>query len=707
MRLKAWHHVVEHAHGRVESCGESLDVSKSLLHGVELVEHVGVHVRRWIGDHLGQSREQWHQRPGERVQLLDQATDLAAHDLAHRAMKHFPTRYARSGLDASPRELALAVERDERVMHRIEPIASIRAVEQLGKVAAQLILELVGVHPRCGLRRRNRTNLIDDFGKVERFGWHGAGVYPWLFAWLCTTNVLAYDACVPISELDAVLDRLAERADAPDRATDPEGFLTWLAGSDADLGGPVPLSRMLAELRAGRPDLLDAYPQIPGMHTIEYREWARVFGAEQVPLPPAFVPAELPDTVEAYVQAGVNLAGFLTAELGVGEVARRLVGSLRAAHVPFATTTFARTANRTAVAFATDTAARFDTNIVCVNADSWGAFAQHVGPDFFAHRHTVAVWFWETSIFPSMFHAAFAGVDEVWVASEYVAGVLREVSPPDTPIVVFPLPIVVPDVAPGDVRARLGLPDERPFFLTSFDYNSVAERKNPCGAIAAFCAAFPDGDGPLMIVKSINGDRNPDAARRVAETIGLRTDIVIHDGYLDAAENMALLASALGLVSLHRAEGFGFNIADALALGVPVVATAYSGSLTFTSPDDCWHVPATERPVGPGQFPYLPEALWAEPDLACAAEQLRAIADDPVAARARAATARARVLDTFTPARCGEFVRNRLAATRAQREERAIAALAAVAATPAPPEAQWHRAARWAKALARRQSSTS
>ena len=468
--------------------------------------------------------------------------------------------------------------------------------------------------------------------------------------------------------IDPVLDRLAARPDAPDRVREPEAFLQWAQGSDDALDGPLPLSRYLAELRSGRPDLLDAFPQIPGCHVANYREWARMHGQHEVPLADRFVPPVLPAPPPRYLQAGVNLAGFLTAELGVGEVARRIAIALRSASVPLATTTFARTSNRTALEFAADDDARFDTNIVCVNADSWGGFAQHVGPTFFEGRRTIAVWFWETSIFPSMFHSAFDGVAEIWAASAYVADILREAAPANLPVVEFPLPIIRPSVSSADMRDVLGLPRDRPFFVTSFDYNSVTERKNPGGAVCAFRAAFPDADGPVLVIKSINGERHRDDVARLHALAEGRDDIVLHDGYLDAADNTALLAQADCVVSLHRAEGFGLNIADAMALGTPVIATAYGGNLTFGLDDDTWLVPASEIRVGTGHFPYDADALWGDPDLDVAVTHLRDVAADPTASRLRADRTRERVLRAHTPETTGVFIRNRIAGSRADRE---------------------------------------
>ena len=104
-----------------------------------------------------------------------------------------------------------------------------------------------------------------------------------------------------------------------------------------------------------------------------------------------------------------------------------------------------------------------------------------------------------------------------------------------------------------------------------------------------------------------------------------------------------------------------------MALGTPVIATAWSGNLTFMREEDCHLVPATTTSVGAGHFPYDPDSLWADPDLDAAAHALRTVVEEPAAARARAAHAQARVLHDFSLAQTGDFIRNRLAATRVGR----------------------------------------
>jgi len=113
------------------------------------------------------------------------------------------------------------------------------------------------------------------------------------------------------------------------------------------------------------------------------------------------------------------------------------------------------------------------------------------------------VWFWEVEDFPPEMTEAFAVLDELWVASDFVLEAIAPVSP--GPVRKFPLPVVVPSVPDDVTRSELGLPEDRFVFLFVYDFFSTAERKNPLGLIDAFTRAFGPDDGPVLVLKSING----------------------------------------------------------------------------------------------------------------------------------------------------------------------------------------------------------
>lgn len=483
---------------------------------------------------------------------------------------------------------------------------------------------------------------------------------------------------------DDVMATIAQEPGVPSPFLETAAFVA--AVTTPEIGGYAPISRYFMTARRRRHDLLVAFPEVPGRDAGAFLEWARTRGCEEHRVPVAsFAPPPAPRAATpTYRQAGINLVGLVNAELGVGEVARRVAQALAAAHLPHTITAFAGTQSRQGSTFRSEPA-RYDTNLVCINAESFPAFTQEVGPSFAAGRHTIGLWFWETSHFPSMFDTCFGSVDELWAASDYVVEVLRAAAPPELPVRRMPLPILEPDCAPDFDPVSVGVPASRPYFLCSFDYLSVPERKNPLGAIEAFRRAFAPDEGPVLVVKSINGHARRDAMATIAQAADHRADIVLVDRSLDAPQNNALLARSACYVSLHRSEGYGLNLADALALGVPLVATGATGNLAFCSPDDCRLVRSTPTLVGPGNFPYEADAWWHEPDLDHAAALLRAVADDPAGARAMAARARTRVLTEHTLERTGVFIRDRAAGARAARETAEATAAAALAAAPPPP----------------------
>jgi glycosyltransferase involved in cell wall biosynthesis len=210
---------------------------------------------------------------------------------------------------------------------------------------------------------------------------------------------------------------------------------------------------------------------------------------------------------------------------------------------------------------------------------------------------------------------------------------------------------------------RLGVPGGY-LFLFMFDYLSTIQRKNPIGLIEAFKRAFAPGEGPQLLLKTINGPLRPLAEEAVLWAAHDRADIHVIDCSLSATERDALMATCDCYVSLHRSEGFGLTMAEAMALGKPVIGTAYSGNLEFMTDDTSMLVPFAPVRVPRGCGPYPPDATWADPDLDEAARAMRTLASDPAAAAALGTRARDHIARHHSVESRVDFVRHRLATLR-------------------------------------------
>lgn len=454
-------------------------------------------------------------------------------------------------------------------------------------------------------------------------------------------------------------------------------FLAWL-------NEPAPdeprLSRFLHATWELRPDVQRAYPDPGGSDREEFLGWCAVHGRTQIGIPEALLathplearppagdqldsgpPAE--DDVEE-LAFGVNVAGYLRSELGIGEVARQLIGALDAADIPAMPVGLHAPGSRQGHDYSAQDHRRppFDVNVVCVNADGLPAFAREAGPAFFAGRHTIGVWWWETSVFPERYMDAFDHVDEVWVGSRFIADALAQVAP--VPVVRVPVAVDFVDVAPLE-RGELDLPDGF-MFLFSYDYNSVLARKNPLGLIESYKTAFGLDDGAILVLKSINGHIHRGAHREVREAAAGRDDIILMDGYLDADVKDRLMASCDCYVSLHRSEGFGLTMAEAMFHRRPVIATGYSGNLDFMTPDNAYLVDFELGPTGEGADPYPPDGTWAHPDLRHAARLMRAVRDEPQEAARRAERGAQTIRRDHSPSAVGAVLEQRLQRVRAR-----------------------------------------
>jgi glycosyltransferase involved in cell wall biosynthesis len=221
----------------------------------------------------------------------------------------------------------------------------------------------------------------------------------------------------------------------------------------------------------------------------------------------------------------------------------------------------------------------------------------------------------------------------------------------------------VPSFPPPASKADFGLEDAAAVFLFAFDANSSIERKNPEAAVEAFSRAFGTDRDVLLLMKVSNASRLPHRARlRDLTALVARRGANVRFLFEDytSEEMLRLISAADAYLSLHRAEGFGYTCAEAMAYGKPVVATNYSGNLDYMSPDNSYLVDCRETTVKVADGPFQRGSVWAEPDVEHAAQLLRQVALDPRQASERGQRARETVLATLSAGAVGTLVADAL-----------------------------------------------
>jgi glycosyltransferase involved in cell wall biosynthesis len=476
---------------------------------------------------------------------------------------------------------------------------------------------------------------------------------------------------------------LAEAELGGEQPPDPFGshstyeLFEWLSTPDPRRSEAPLMPRYLWEIYADRSDVQRAYPRIGSVDEALYRAWLRYFGSKEEEIPEPLMPLVLGDVrwgapvVDAApperLRPGLLVAGYLRAELGLGEAARLAIDVIGTTDIASGTYVYGVTRSRqehpapVTVMGASD----LDTNLVWINPDQLAEFACTMGPAYFDGRYTVGNWAWETDRLPGELAARSDLVDEIWVPSEFTRAAVTA-SVPDKPVFAFPHPIITPAIDHAHTRDDLGMPPGF-VFLFAFDFLSTIARKNPLGLIEAFRRAFRPCEGTHLVLKSINASLRVLDAERLRLAAEDRPDIVLIDRCVGSGELSAMIAMSDCYVSLHRAEGFGLTIAEAIALGKPVIATGYSGNLEFMDDETGYLVPYEMTTVGPGAAPYYADGRWAEPDLDAAAGTMRRVVECRDEALRKAEAARRRVLREHGRERAARFVTERFNAIQEKR----------------------------------------
>jgi len=345
----------------------------------------------------------------------------------------------------------------------------------------------------------------------------------------------------------------------------------------------------------------------------------------------------------------------------MAEAARSLVTAAQAAGVGVALVSAspsdARGADlRFADAIGTDTP--HPINVICVNANETAQLMDAFGAGVTGGRYNIGFWFWELSRLPAAWQGAVDRVDEIWVASRFVAETMATAT--SKPVRTVRLAV---DATPSRTyrRSEFGLSDDLFTFLFTFSFNSYEARKNPLGVISAFRKAFAGtGQGVALVLKPTNADKAGDRMNRLQAAIDGDQRIRLIDRMMSRDEAFGLESVVDSYVSLHRSEGFGLGLAESMFLGKPVIGTAYSGNLEFMDETNSLLVDYRLTAVGEREYPFPEGQVWADPDEDQAADLMRRLVSDPRFARELGARARAHMLQHFSAEAVGAGVADRL-----------------------------------------------
>nr|WP_154984693.1 glycosyltransferase [Paenibacillus xylanexedens] len=360
---------------------------------------------------------------------------------------------------------------------------------------------------------------------------------------------------------------------------------------------------------------------------------------------------------------GVNLVGYSRAEMGIGESCRiaarsiNAIGQIDFGIINFMGTNSARM-NDTTWVHKEIVEPKYNINLFHVNAEQMIEIYSQYGNTIFKNRYNIGYWHWELPDFPDDWKESFNLVDEIWVPSTFVADSIAQKSP--VPVVKIPHSIEV-NIRDMRERAYFNLPQNAFLFLTMYDLKSFQERKNPMASIRAFQTAFLPEDESVGLVVKVNGiGYAKEDLKELYNVIGGYRNIYVIEGTLTRNDTNALIFITDSYISLHRSEGFGLGLAEAMYLGKPAVGTGWSSNLDFMNHDNSCIVRHTLVNLKKDFGPYKAYQYWAEPDIEHASYYLRKLYEDRNYYEQISANGEAYIKRYYSPLTIGSLIQKRL-----------------------------------------------
>lgn len=363
-----------------------------------------------------------------------------------------------------------------------------------------------------------------------------------------------------------------------------------------------------------------------------------------------------------YYKDGINLTGNIRGDFGLGQSCRLVAGALQSSGVAFGICEYHTAEDDHMDDHSCDKLLlpqpEYNINLFHINANEFTLAYFRLGKQVWDYRYNIAFWLWELEEFPKEWAGCIDLLHEIWTPSEFVSNALRKRT--QKPVITIPYHVKAPTDQAYD-RAYFHLPEDQFLFLMMYDSHSIMERKNPVGVLKAFQEAFSREEKKAGLVIKMNS-ADKEEMEQIRQVLNGYDNVYFLTEVLTKVEANSLTACTDVFVSMHRAEGFGLVLAEAMLLGVPCIATGWSANTEFMNAETACMLDYKLIPIAKDLGPFRKGNYWADPDAHQAAAYMRRLYEDPDFYRKIAVNAKAHAQKVFAMERAAGKIRERIRA---------------------------------------------
>lgn len=364
---------------------------------------------------------------------------------------------------------------------------------------------------------------------------------------------------------------------------------------------------------------------------------------------------------DSHLCPGVNQIAYFSKGFGIGESSCLMLETVKRAGIPVSLISVNdhRQYDDQSFPYQIDNTFKYPINFF-TDIPHIPPFIQRHGWDLFKNRYNIGLVFWETSRASRQYLDAWSYLDEIWTTSRFMQDILMPIV--SVPVYHIPQPLELNYSKRITNKIAAGITHGRFTFLFFFSFSSTLARKNPEAIIEAFQLAFPDKNHPVqLIIKSTDASLFPEESQTLQKKMAGDSRLIWIDQLMDEQSRFDLMDSCDCYISLHRSEGFGFTLAEAMLLGKPVIGTGYSGNMDYMNDDNSYLCSYRFVRVGKGNKSYPARGIWAEPNIDHAAGLMRRVEENREEAMVKGGKGRDFIQTHHNFNRVGAVITQRLA----------------------------------------------